>query len=207
MLDMKSHWEKVFTRKSSHEVSWYKPRLETSLRLIERAGIPKPAAIIDVGGGDSALVDGLLQSGYSNITVLDISLSAMERAQSRLGHRASAVKWLNADITQVNLPANSYDLWHDRAMFHFLVDSAMRDIYIHTCRSAVKPAGSVIIATFAPDGPEQCSGLPTMRYSPEDLQHHLGPLFRLVESIPELHTTPAGKQQSFVYCMLKKSGS
>lgn len=207
MLDVKSHWEKVFTRKSSHEVSWYKPHLETSLHLIERAGIPQSAAIIDVGGGDSALVDDLLQSGYANITVLDISQSALERAQSRLGHRANSVKWLNADITQANLPANSYDLWHDRAMFHFLVDSAMRDIYLHTCQNAVRPGGVVIIATFAPDGPEQCSGLPTMRYSPEDLQRNLGPLFQLVESISDLHTTPAGKQQSFVYCMFQKSGS
>ncbi|HWP82407.1 MAG TPA: class I SAM-dependent methyltransferase [Bacteroidota bacterium] len=204
MVELKSHWEKIFTKKKSTEVSWYKPRLEISLRLIKLAAVGNSAAIIDIGGGDSALVDDLLKSGYSNITVLDISQPALDRTRARLGEKSENISWLNADITQSELPSNSYDLWHDRAMFHFLIDATAREAYVRRCQIAVKPGGAVIIATFAADGPEQCSGLPTMRYSPEELQRHMGPSFRLIESIPEMHITPHGKPQSFVYCLFRK---
>lgn len=200
----KPHWEKIFTRKSSSEVSWYKPHLDISLQLIARANIAKSASIIDVGGGDSSLVGDLVDAGYSRLTVLDISAAALERARVRVGNRAEAVTWLEADITRVALPANSYDLWHDRAMFHFLTNQALRSAYIRMCETAVKPGGTLILATFAADGPEQCSGLPTMRYAPEDLEQQFGSSLQLVEAVPELHITPLGKPQSFVYCMFKK---
>ncbi|MGH2568713.1 MAG: class I SAM-dependent methyltransferase, partial [Bacteroidota bacterium] len=186
---------------------WYKPRLEISLQLIERANIPKSASLIDIGGGDSSLVDDLIQAGYSQLTVLDISSAALERARARLANRADTVTWLNADITQAKLPPYSYDLWHDRAMFHFLTDPASRSDYIRLCQTAVKPGGTVIVATFASDGPEQCSGLSTMRYAPEDLERQFGVSFQLVETVPELHKTPLGKIQSFVYCLFKKQMS
>lgn len=204
MSDLKSHWEKIFTRKSPNEVSWYKPHLSVSLQLIERAGISPRAAIIDVGGGDSSLVDDLLNADYSNVTVLDISAPALKRSKARLGSAANTVTWLTTDITRATLQANAYDLWHDRAMFHFLTDPASRDAYIGLCTTAVKPGGTLIIATFATDGPEQCSGLPTMRYAPTELEHQFSPAFHLTASVPELHTTPAGKVQSFVYCMFEK---
>jgi 2-polyprenyl-3-methyl-5-hydroxy-6-metoxy-1,4-benzoquinol methylase len=204
MTDLKAHWEKIFGRKSSSEVSWYKPHLNISLQLIERSGIDKSASIIDIGGGDSALVDDLLEAGYANVTVLDISQAALDRARMRLGDRAGTVTWLNTDITQAELPAKSYDLWHDRAMLHFLINPDARSAYINLCKQAVKPGGSIIIATFADDGPEQCSGLPTMRYSSEELQQQFGSSFHLIEIVPEMHITPHGKQQSFVYCLLKK---
>lgn len=204
MSDVKTHWEKIFTRKSPHEVSWYKPHLSVSHQLIERAGVSQSAAIIDIGGGDSSLVDDLLNAGYTNVTVLDISTAALERSKARLGRTANTVTWLAADITRAALQANAYDLWHDRAMFHFLTDPASRNAYIGLCTTAVKPGGKLIIATFAADGPEQCSGLPTMRYAPTDLEHQFAPSFHLIESVPELHTTPAGKVQSFVYCMFDK---
>lgn len=205
MHDVKPHWEKIFTRKLSSEVSWYRPHLEISLQLITKANITKSAAaIIDIGGGDSSLVDDLLDAGYQNLTVLDISEAALERSKARLGSRADSVTWLHSDITQATLPPNSYDLWHDRAMFHFLTDPALRNTYVRVCTTMLKPGGILIVATFAADGPEQCSGLPTMRFAPEDLERRFGSTFELVETLPELHITPAGKTQSFVYCMFKK---
>lgn len=205
MVGLKHHWEKIFTLKSTSEVSWYKPHLEVSLQLIDRARIPKSATIIDIGGGDSALVDDLLEAGFSNLTVLDISQAALDRVRSRVRSRAETIRWLNADITQVELPLNFYDLWHDRAMFHFLIDPESQSAYIRLCQTAVRPGGTIIVATFAPDGPERCSGLPTMRYSPEELQGHFGPRFQLTETMVERHVTPLGKSQSFVYCVLKKT--
>jgi SAM-dependent methyltransferase len=204
MPDLKPHWEKIFSRKSSAEVSWFKQHLDISLQLIGKANIPKTASIIDIGGGDSSLVDDLLNAGYTKLAVLDISSAALERSKARLGNRADTVTWLNADIAQAALPSNSYDLWHDRAMFHFLTEPTLRSAYIQLCTATVKPGGTLIVATFAADGPEQCSGLPTMRYSPEDLEPQFAPFFQLIDAVPELHTTPAGKMQSFVYCLFKK---
>jgi len=204
MLGNKPHWEKVFTTKLSNEVSWFKPHFDISLRMITNTALPKSAAIIDVGGGDSTLVVDLLQSGYSNITVLDISAAALEKAKARLGNQADKVSWLEDDITQVVLSANSYQVWHDRAAFHFLTDQGSRDAYMERCKDALTPGGTLIMATFAQDGPEKCSGLPTMRYSPQGLEEQFGPSFELVETMSELHTTPAAKIQSFIYCRFKK---
>lgn len=204
MSQIQHHWEKIFTRKSPAEVSWYTPRLDISLQFIQKAGVAKTASIIDIGGGDSSLVDDLLNAGYTNIAVLDISAAALERSKTRLGSKAASVRWLNADISTATLPPNSIDLWHDRAMFHFLTEPESRTAYVRLCTTAVRPDGKLVIATFAADGPNQCSGLPTKRYSPADLEQQFAPTFRLIESIPELHTTPAGKVQSFVYCLLAK---
>ncbi|MBI3005922.1 MAG: class I SAM-dependent methyltransferase [Ignavibacteriales bacterium] len=172
--------------------------------MIKNAGLPKSTPLIDVGGGDSTLVFDLVQSGYSDITVLDISSEALQKAKKRLGDKADNVKWLQADITQANLPDNSFQLWHDRAAFHFLTDQMSREAYVHRCKNALALGGTLILATFAQDGPEKCSGLPTMRYSAEVLERQFGPSFHLIETRSEHHTTPAGKIQSFIYCRLTK---
>lgn len=195
----KSHWEKVYQTKSSKEVSWYTPHLENSLKLIRLSGVSDEAQIIDVGGGASTLADDLIGSGFEHLTVLDISGEALETAKKRFGEKASKVNWIEADITQADLPNSYYDLWHDRATFHFLVDPRDRKKYLNLLRSSLKPEGRVIIATFGPDGPEKCSGLPIVRYSPESLFRELGEGFTLIESFKEVHKTPFGTTQEFTY--------
>lgn len=195
-----SHWESVYKKKAPDEVSWYRPHLERSLRFIDAAGLPRNAAIIDVGGGASTLVDDLLERGYSDVTVLDLSAAAMARAQERLGERAKDVHWLTGDVTQVALPERRFDFWHDRAVFHFLTDDAARERYVAAVRHALKPNGHVLVATFGPEGPERCSGLPVARYSAEGIHQQFGGEFRRVGSEREIHTTPWGSEQEFVYC-------
>jgi SAM-dependent methyltransferase len=203
-MERKSHWENIYTTKDSKQVSWYQPHLQLSLQLIERTGVDKTAQIIDVGSGSSTLVDDLLQHGYHNVTVLDISAAAMDVARQRLGTRADEVTWLEADITLASLPERHYDVWHDRAVFHFLTRAEDRQKYVDVVRRSVKPGGHVIIATFATDGPEQCSGLNVMRYDPDGLHGEFGAEFTLIESVREDHQTPFGTQQKFVYCYCKK---
>ncbi len=205
-MTRKSHWEGIYKRKLSDEVSWYQPRLNLSLELVARSGITRNAKIIDVGGGDSTLVDDLLGDGFANITVVDLSMAALARAKERVDGNAKDVRWSEADITRLDLLASNYDLWHDWAVFHFLTESADRVVYINALKHALKTPGYVIIATFAPDGPEQCSGLPTVRYSSESLQRELGSAFELTEARNEMHLTPAGKLQSFVYCLFRRRG-
>jgi len=204
MLERKSHWEKIYTTKAPTEVSWFQPHPETSLELIAGAGIDKEAQIIDVGGGASTLIDDLLTKGFRHITVLDIASAALERSKFRLGDQANSVTWLEADITEVTLPPFHYDLWHDRAVFHFLTDAKDRRKYVSTLEGSLKPGGHLIIAAFAHDGPKMCSGLDTMRYSPQELHHAVGDKFRLLESVNELHPTPFGTEQKFTYCLLQK---
>ncbi|MEX1275217.1 MAG: class I SAM-dependent methyltransferase [Bacteroidota bacterium] len=204
MSELSSHWETIFTKKSPTEVSWYQPHLAVSLRLIRQAAPSPHASIIDIGGGDSSLVDDLLSEGCNNVSVLDISEAALSRSKIRLGERSEKVNWIQADITGAALPSHSFDLWHDRAMFHFLIAPELRSAYFRTCRHAVKPGGMLIVATFAPDGPDRCSGLPTMRYGPEELEKTFGSAFRLKETVPERHVTPHGKSQNFIYAVLKK---
>ncbi len=199
-MDARTHWEKVYTTKAPNAVSWYRPHLETSLALIERAVHTRAASIIDVGGGESTLVDDLLLRGYKSITVLDVSQTAIDLTKSRLGSAAEQVRWLVADITEIELEPSVYDLWHDRAVFHFLTAPQHRMAYVRQVAGAVKPGGHVIVSTFGPEGPAKCSGLDVMRYDAESLHGEFGGRFRLVESSKELHHTPFGTTQQFLYC-------
>lgn len=200
MVDRQQHWESVYRNRATNEVSWFQPHAASSLRLIQDTGAGLDARIIDVGGGASVLVDDLLDAGYRHLTVLDLSESALAEARKRLGGRASQVSWLASDITQASLPANAYDVWHDRAVFHFLTDPADRARYVQQVLHAVKPGGHVIVATFGPGGPLQCSGLDVVRYSPDTLHAEFGAPFRLLRHETEVHHTPTGKEQEFVYC-------
>jgi SAM-dependent methyltransferase len=200
--DPKAHWERIYSTKPSTAVSWYQQHPLRSLDLIDRAGVAATAPILDVGGGDSLLVDHLLARGYRNITVLDLSGAALRRARERLGPRAATVTWREADILSADLARASVDLWHDRAVFHFLTRPDDRARYIDQVRRTVRAGGHVIVATFAADGPAECSGLPVERYSPESLSAAFGDGFRLRASVRDTHRTPTGAEQRFVYCWL-----
>jgi 2-polyprenyl-3-methyl-5-hydroxy-6-metoxy-1,4-benzoquinol methylase len=199
-MNAKTHWEKVYTTRAPEKVSWYRAHLETSLALIERAVHARSAAIIDVGGGESTLVDDLLLRGYKDLTILDVSQTAIDVTKKRLGSVADRISWLVADIAEIKLQLSAYDLWHDRAVFHFLTTTAQRVAYIRQVASAVKPGGHVIVSTFGPEGPTRCSGLHVMRYDADALHGEFGERFRLVESSKELHDTPFGTTQQFLYC-------
>lgn len=199
-MNRKHHWEQVYATKSADSVSWFQEHAGQSLHIIHDVGTCKDAAIIDVGGGASILVDELLAEGYRDISVLDISSAALEVSQHRLGEVADAVDWVIGDITKVKLARHRYDIWHDRAVFHFLTDPVDRQAYVRQVVRSVRPGGYVIVATFAEDGPEKCSGLATVRYRPETLHAEFGENFRLVGHEAETHHTPAGKTQQFVYC-------
>jgi len=195
----REHWEQVYATKSAGQVSWFRPHLETSLTLIECAAPLLDAAIIDVGGGASTLVDDLLARGYTDLTVLDISESALEAAKRRLGESSQIIRWIHADITQADL-TQVYDIWHDRAVFHFLTQPQQKLAYVTKVASALKPGGHAIISTFGPEGPTRCSGLDVMRYDAGTLQAAFGERFRLIESAKELHRTPFGTTQQFLCC-------
>ena len=201
--DSKTHWDTVYRTKAPDDVSWYRPHLERSLALIKRAAPDPSASIIDIGGGESTLVDDLLAGGYRAITVLDISPAAIEVSKRRLGGLAQHVTWLAADVTETTLPAERYDVWHDRAVFHFLTRPEHRDAYVRQVRRSMKPGGHVIVATFGPEGPEKCSGLDVVRYDADSLHGEFGSRFRLVEHATELHQTPFGTTQQFLYCFCK----
>jgi len=199
-MDTQTHWEKIYTEKAPNAVSWYRPHLETSLALIEKAAPGAFASVIDVGGGESTLVDDLLARGYESITVLDISQTAIDANKKRLGKPSEGVQWLVADITKVDLEPSSYNVWHDRAVFHFLTSPSDRVAYVRQVSRAVKPGGSVIVSTFGPEGPTKCSGLDVVRYDAESLHEEFGVRFRLLDSCKELHHTPFGTVQQFLYC-------
>ncbi len=203
-MQSKIHWEAIYQTKAPAQVSWYQAHPQLSLDLIRRTGVAHDAPIIDVGGGASTLVDHLLAEGYANLTVLDISHAALERARERLGHHASTVTWLEQDVTRAELPEDQYAVWHDRAVFHFLTDASARARYVQTVRSAVKPGGHVIVATFGLDGPLRCSGLDVVRYSAESLHDEFGQEFQLLESARETHQTPFGTEQKFIYFYCSK---
>lgn len=206
-MQRKEHWERVYSTRQITEVSWFQEHAVRSLRLIEATAVPKSAAIIDVGGGASVLADDLLQAGYSNVTVLDLSRAALQAAQNRLGARAARVAWLEGDITAIRLPAHAFDVWHDRAVFHFLTTAEQRRAYVRQVLCAVKPGGHVIVSTFAEDGPLQCSGLPVMRYSAAGLHAEFGSPFELLRHEKEEHLTPTGRTQNFVYCYCRTKGA
>jgi 2-polyprenyl-3-methyl-5-hydroxy-6-metoxy-1,4-benzoquinol methylase len=199
-VNVKTHWENVYAARTPESVSWYRAHLETSLALIERATDARSASIIDIGGGESTLVDDLLLRGYENVTVLDISETAIGVTKTRLGSPAEQVRWLVADISAVDLKTHAYDLWHDRAVFHFLTTPERRIAYVRQVIRAVKPGGYVIVSTFGPEGPRECSGLAVVRYDAESLHGEFGGHFRLIESSKELHQTPFGTTQQFLYC-------
>ncbi|HEX6250000.1 MAG TPA: class I SAM-dependent methyltransferase [Gemmatimonadaceae bacterium] len=201
-MDARAHWESIYQRRQPDEVSWFQREATLSLRLI-RENTSTSERVLDVGGGASTLVDGLMASGYRSVSVLDLSQSALDRARSRMGPEAPKVKWIHADILVVELPRHSVDVWHDRAVFHFLVEAESRERYISQVKRTIRPHGLVLMATFADDGPTQCSGLPVQRYSPEQLHSALGAEFVLVSSHYELHVTPQGATQSFVYCVCR----
>lgn len=190
------HWEQVYRDKSPLEVGWYQEAPTLSYELIRASGIERDASLIDVGGGASTLVDYLLDDGYSSISVLDISAQALAHAQRRLGERAQQVCWIESDITRFE-PAGSYRLWHDRAVFHFLTDPAERARYRAVLERALAPGGQLIIGTFAPGGPERCSGLPIVQYDAARIQAELGKDFELLELRAETHRTPSGRDQLF----------
>ena len=199
-MDTENHWERVYGTKAPDQVSWFRPHLETSLALIERAAGGRMTSIIDVGGGASSLVDDLIARGYADVTVLDISQAALDVAKQRLGEAGKFVYWLHADVTRGDLPAQSFDVWHDRAVFHFLTQPGQRIAYVQNVARAVKPGGHVIVSTFGPEGPDKCSGLDVMRYDADALHDEFGGRFRLVDSSKELHDTPFGTTQQFLYC-------
>lgn len=201
--DKKAHWEAVYTNKQVHEVSWYQPVPETSLRLLEEAQLPKDARIIDVGGGDSFFADHLLALGYTDITVVDISEKALERAKNRLGERAQNVKWIVADASRLELP-ESMDFWHDRAVFHFLTDPEDIRNYIRVLNTYVKEGGILNLGTFSEDGPEKCSGISIKQYSEKTLTEVVGEEFEPIRCFRVDHPTPFDTVQNFVFCSFRR---
>ena len=201
--DLKDHWENVYRTKAPDAVSWYRPHLERSISLIQRVATDLSSPIIDVGGGESTLVDDLLSEGYEDLSVLDISETAIEVARKRLEKFASRIHWIVGDIAKVALEPQRYEVWHDRAVFHFLTDAESRTAYVAQVNRAVRRGGHVLVATFGPEGPTKCSGLDVVRYDAESLHDEFGRRFRLVESTTEIHTTPFGSAQQFLYCLCK----
>jgi len=202
----RSHWEHVHSGRAPNEVSWYQLHAVRSLELIEKAAPEHTSSVVDVGGGASPLVDGLLARGFGDIAVLDITETALARARARLGAKAQKIAWIRADVTEWK-PARTWDIWHDRAVFHFLTGKAQQDDYIGALSAATRPGATVIISTFAPDGPARCSGLPVQRYDAETLAARLGPLFALRSSSRESHVTPWQAEQRFSYAVLQRLGS
>jgi len=200
------HWEELHGKKTPFEVSWYRPHLDRSLAFVQRARLSPDSAILDVGGGSSTLADDLLDRGHTDITVLDISERAIDQAKLRLGARADRVRWIVGNITTADLPEQRFDFWHDRAVFHFLTDEAARGRYVAAVRHALKPNGHIVVATFGPEGPERCSGLPVARYSADGIHAQFGREFRKIGSEREIHTTPWGAEQEFVYCYCRMPG-
>jgi len=199
-MESKSHWEQVYKTKAPDAVSWYAPHLETSLKLIQQATHDKNAAIIDVGGGEATLVDDLLDHEHERISVLDISQTAIDVARKRLGSKGAKVAWYCSDITTATLPESYFDVWHDRAVFHFLTSEEDRQKYVRQVMRSVKHGGHVIISTFGPEGPEKCSGLDVVKYDAGSLHTEFGKTFQLIESSTEIHQTPFGTTQQFLYC-------
>lgn len=200
-----SHWDSIYGSKSAESLSWYAPHLSTSLQYIQAASPDAQAAVIDVGGGESTLVDDLLDAGFVDITVLDISATALEHTRGRLGSAAGRVTWQAADVLEAELPPARFDVWHDRAVFHFLTTGDQRRRYVAQVLKALKPGGYAIVGAFGPDGPSTCSGLPVSRYAPNELHGSFGTPFRLIDSRVDLHTTPNGLPQQFVYCFCRRA--
>jgi 2-polyprenyl-3-methyl-5-hydroxy-6-metoxy-1,4-benzoquinol methylase len=203
-VESQQHWEAVYRDKDAQATSWFRPHLDFSLRLLERAGLDAQTRVIDVGGGASTLVDDLLARGVTRITVLDLSEASLRVAQQRLGADAARIEWRVADITQVELPHAGFDIWHDRAVLHFLTDRAAAQAYVRQATAALHPGAHAVIGGFAKDGPEQCSGLPVARRDPADIAALFGADFELIDEARETHVTPSGTSQSFAYALLRR---
>ena len=199
-----SHWDGVYRDKDEAQTSWYRPRLDESLRLIDTLRLTPDAPLIDVGGGRATLVDDLLARGFLDISVLDLSDMALSQARRRLGAKAAAVHWLVGDVTTLELPAAHYALWHDRAVFHFLSGAVERTRYVAAAARAVRAGGRALIATFALDGPERCSDLPVCRYDAAMLEAMFAPSFELTGSSRHIHVTPGGRPQPFTHVLLRR---
>lgn len=202
-MQRQEHWDVVYNTKGEQQVSWFEALPVVSLRMLESAGLTTETCVVDVGGGDSRLVDQLAARGLDCLAVLDVSGSALARARTRLGSAASVPIWLEADVTG-DWSLKPMDIWHDRAVFHFLMSAEDRRRYRSHLLETLKPGGSAIVATFALDGPDRCSGLSVQRYSPQMLSVELGPELTIIESVPHIHTTPWGSNQSFVYCRFQR---
>ncbi|MCO6460886.1 MAG: class I SAM-dependent methyltransferase [Saprospiraceae bacterium] len=202
-FDRKKHWEKIYQTKQNIEVSWFEPTPETSLDFFKQFNVPTTAKVIDIGGGDSFLVDHLLESGYQDISVLDISASAIDRAKKRLGDKAKRVKWIVADAANFK-PTDKYDFWHDRAAFHFLTDEQDISNYLETARQNINPAGILVIGTFSEQGPTKCSGIEIKQYSETSMTARLKRYFEKIKCITVDHKTPFDTIQNFIFCSFKK---
>jgi SAM-dependent methyltransferase len=198
------HWEAVYAAKGDGELSWHQGVPEVSLALIAASGVGERAAILDVGGGQGVLAAHLLARGYRDVSVLDLSGAALSRARARLGERAAEVTWIEADVTHFR-PERRYDLWHDRATFHFLTDMGARAAYARALLAGLRPGGQLVLGAFAVGGPERCSGLPVRQYDAARLMGELGPAFTLLETRQETHLTPAGKPQAFAWFRLERA--
>lgn len=202
-LARKKHWENIYQTKEFENLSWYEPVPETSLNFLKQSNIQKDAKIIDIGGGDSYFADNLLRQGYTDITVLDISENALQKAKKRLGPDASKIKWIVADAATFK-PAEKYHFWHDRAAFHFLTEEEEINHYIQTVQESIEPEGIFVLGTFSKEGPEKCSGISIKQYSESEMTNRLKKYFQKVKCISMEHHTPSGKIQSFIFCSFKK---
>ena len=202
-MDRSEHWDTIYSTRGERDVSWFEQLPAVSLQMIEAVGLSASTCVVDVGGGESRLVDELLARGLRCLAVLDVSHEALVHSRARLGEAAQTVAWIEADVTGA-WSLKPVDIWHDRAVFHFLVAAADRRRYLSHLHETLKLDGNAIIATFAPDGPERCSGLPVVRYSPATLANELGDAFRLIESRRHQHATPAGSIQSFQYSRFQR---
>jgi ubiquinone/menaquinone biosynthesis C-methylase UbiE len=202
-FDRKEHWEKIYQTKELEEVSWYQKTPEPSLSLMKELGIPTSAKIIDIGGGDSYFVDHLLEIGYKDITVLDISSTALERAKKRLGDKAAQVTWIQSDVTEFK-PEERYDLWHDRAAFHFLTSEPEIEIYLSIVQKSLKQNSVFMVGTFSDQGPTKCSGIEIKQYTEISMADRLYPFFEKVKCVTVDHHTPSGSVQNFLFCSFRK---
>ncbi len=206
-MDHQKQWDRVYEINSEEQVGWFRPHLETSLRWIKFWCLSRDSRIIDVGGGASTLIDDLTDEGFHSITVLDLSKKALELARKRLGERGEVITWIVGDITSITLPSSYYDMWHDRAVFHFLITPKQRQLYKRNLLTALKPGGDLVLAVFAPEAPPRCSGLPVERYTALELENIFGPEFELQKHLKEVHTTPGGVEQMYLYCHFRRSGN
>jgi ubiquinone/menaquinone biosynthesis C-methylase UbiE len=205
-FDRKQHWEKIYNTKELKDVSWYQPIPETSLAFMQELKVSKTAKIIDIGGGDSFLVDHLINAGYTDVTVLDISASALERAKTRLGENASKVKWIVSDASTFS-PIEQYDFWHDRAAFHFLTDEKDINNYLEVMTKGIKPTGVLVLGTFSEQGPQKCSGIEIKQYSETSITDRLKNLFNKIKCITVDHKTPFDTIQNFIFCSFSRKAA
>ncbi len=202
-FNRKEHWENIYTTKELEEVSWYQPTPETSLQILKELDISADARIIDVGGGDSLLADHLLDLGFNNLTILDISAKSIERAKARLGERAKKIDWIVSDILDFE-PSQKFDFWHDRAAFHFLTDKDEIDNYIKIASQGMSKNGKSIIATFSEEGPKKCSGIEIKQYTMAGMEETFGPYFKKIFCVTHDHKTPTQHVQNFIFCAFQK---